>query len=483
MSVIPFDFGWKLSGAQDGLYTCPACGAFKSLHVDTTDEQNITFSCKAGCEQKQILSALGVDPDATVKAIGASLLPQIQRLDMTAETARTVLETLFNVSTFDGFARLAKKDNGGILPTTFDAYNVDQIAEMMGYSITEDRRFWFEKPNFQNIADLMIKNVSPPTFTIEELLPVGLCLFSAPPKTGKTWLALEICNAVANGLPFWGRKTSKGGVLYMSLEGSESGLKERLQAINGKASSNFQYVFKAPPFGSGMDAFLLQWMEQVEAPRLVVIDVIQNAKSSNRSNANSYERDYEIYSPLNKFALDHNISIVGITHNRKSNGLDGDPFESISGSIGQMASAQTAWIITGKRGEQEKTFRATGRDVRDVEDIIVHNPTTLRWDNHGSAEIANEKRQAETYASNPIRKTLIQLLAADSSGVWYGTYDELWEEVADRTGEYPYATGAEMGRKIRPLLALLQQNDGIYHEKDKNRSKYHKFFRKRMEGC
>lgn len=269
----------------------------------------------------------------------------------------------------------------------------------------------------------------------------------------------------------------------MSLEGSENGLKERLQAINGNASSNFQYVFKAPPFGSAMDAFLLQWMDQAGSPRLVVIDVIQNAKSSSRSNANSYERDYEIYSPLNKFALEHNISILGITHNRKSNGLDGDPFESISGSIGQMASAQTAWIITGKRGEQEKTFRATGRDIRDVEDIIVHNPATLRWDNHGSAEIATEKRQAETYKNNPVRKTLIELLAAEASGTWYGTYEDLWEEVADRTGEYPYSSGREMGNKIRPLLSLLEQNDGIHHKKDTNRKKYHWFYRKRMEGC
>lgn len=80
---VPFDFGWKLSGSQEGKYTCPVCGKYTSLSVNTTNATNITFTCDKGCTQHQILSALGVDGGATVYAIGSSLVSPVHKTEGT----------------------------------------------------------------------------------------------------------------------------------------------------------------------------------------------------------------------------------------------------------------------------------------------------------------------------------------------------------------------------------------------------------------
>ncbi len=481
----PFDFGWKLK--KDSMaYTCPACGTYDALCVDVSDEQNIGFFCKAGCSRVQILDALGVDPDA-VYYLGMSAAPQQEapagQVSMTQETALQWL-AMFSVTTFPDFARLSKKGNNGPIPARHEGVEVDALAAAFGYRITVDRRNFYQPPTVSNAADLLNKTLTPPQFAVEGLLPAGLCIFSAPSKTGKSWLALDLCNAVANGLPFMGRKVNQGDALYLALEDSEYGLQKRMRKIGCQQSAALHYTFTVPNVGGGMTDFLSAWCESVPAPRLIVIDVLQRAKPSGKANRTAYEQDYELYSPLNAFALEKGIAIVAITHNRKSNGLVGDDYEAISGSVGQMGAAQTAWLITGKRGQaEEKTFKATGRDIREVEDLILFNPDTCRWENKGNADEAAEKIARDNYAASPIRRTLIELLDTDGSGSWYGTYTDLFEEVAERTGQYPYESANALSKGIRGMMLLLAQNDGILHVKDKHKSGYHKFFRQALRGA
>lgn len=481
---LPFDFGWKL--AKDGMaYACPACLARDSMYVDVSNERDIGFSCKKGCTREQILTALGEDPDAEY-FLGMAAPDGVEQQPapeaMPVEVAQQWLAMASAVN-FPDYAWQIKRANNGTFPLSHEGAPVDEIATAFGYKITADRRNFYQLPTVSSAADLLGKTLTPPRFAVEGLLPAGLCIFSAPSKTGKSWLALDLCNAVAGGLPFMGRQVNQGDALYLALEDSEYGLQKRMRKIGCHGSSSLHYAFTVPIVGAGMTEFLSAWCASVPQPRLIVIDVLQRAKPSGKANKTAYEQDYDLYAPLNAFALEKGIAILAITHNRKSNGLNGDDYESISGSVGQMGAAQTAWLITGKRGQTEdKTFKATGRDIREVEDLIRFNPDTCRWENMGSAEEAAEKNARSSYTRSPIRRTLLELIDVDGSGSWFGTYNDLFEEIAERTGEYPYESPNALSTGIRPMMRLLAQNDGILHKKDNHKSGYHKFFRQAFRG-
>ena len=372
----------------------------------------------------------------------------------------------------DVFAREAKYKCGGRLPETYADANVDSLAGALGFSITPDRLNWYKRPDMKTTQELMEKHIPPHPFVVSGLLPAGLCIFSAPSKMGKSWLALQLCNAVAAGSLFWGRETRRGDVLYLDLEEAEGQLKGRMLKQGVQGSSSFFHQHEAPHMGEGLLEYLEEWRAGVPTPRLIVIDVAQRVKPVTKGKCNAYEADYLLFPPLNDFAIKNGLALVAITHNRKTTAALADDFEAITGSVAQMASAAATWLITGRRGQdEEKRLKATGRYIRDVDEVIRFDPDTCSWQSLGS----EEDNEARCFADNPVRVTLWALIG-DGGGSWYGTFEELWEEIADRTGKYPYNTAAELSKGMRKLYPLLREKDNIRHEKDKNKSKYHKFF-------
>ena len=82
--------------------------------------------------------------------------------------------------------------------------------------------------NIYKASEIAEKNLSPPQMIVDGLLPVGLSTLAGSPKLGKSWLALELAYSVAQGIPFLGRPTAQGDVLYVDLEGSPYRIKQRL---------------------------------------------------------------------------------------------------------------------------------------------------------------------------------------------------------------------------------------------------------------
>ena len=82
--------------------------------------------------------------------------------------------------------------------------------------------------------DLMKKNLPEPKVYVGvdselPLLVEGTCILSAKPKLGKSWLALALCLAVANGEDFLEYHTRKCSALYLDLETSETLQQKRLK--------------------------------------------------------------------------------------------------------------------------------------------------------------------------------------------------------------------------------------------------------------
>lgn len=80
---------------------------------------------------------------------------------------------------------------------------------------------------FYSVPDLTEEERRPPEFIIDGMIPVGLTFLSGAPKTRKSFLALQMAIAVAQGKPFFGRETRTCDVVYLDLEGSKSRISAR----------------------------------------------------------------------------------------------------------------------------------------------------------------------------------------------------------------------------------------------------------------
>ncbi len=72
-------------------------------------------------------------------------------------------------------------------------------------------------------------------WTLDGVLRRGsLAILAAPPKTGKSTLALELALSVFQGVDFLERATSQGRVLYIQAEDAPSVTWERLEKMLGE---------------------------------------------------------------------------------------------------------------------------------------------------------------------------------------------------------------------------------------------------------
>jgi hypothetical protein len=140
--------------------------------------------------------------------------------------------------------------------------------------------------------------------------------------------------------------------------------------------SRLEWVTDAPQLDKGFIERLEQWRQSVKTPTLVVIDVLQRIKPPGNRNQNAYESDYSIWAPLQKWATEHGVAVVGLHHTKKG-GAD-DPLEALSGSNGLSACADTTIVLD--KGSNGRTLYVRGRDIEESEiavTLIAGNWTIL----------------------------------------------------------------------------------------------------------
>lgn len=77
-------------------------------------------------------------------------------------------------------------------------------------------------------AELDRMDLPPVQWAVPGLLPAGLSFLVAAPKMGKSWMALDLCLAVASGGEWLGRKVNQGPTLYLDLEDSANRAQARI---------------------------------------------------------------------------------------------------------------------------------------------------------------------------------------------------------------------------------------------------------------
>ena len=307
-------------------------------------------------------------------------------------------------------------------------------------------------------AELAHAELKKPAFVLRDMLPCGLTVLAAAPKVGKSWLCLALADAIATGGRFWSLDTNPGAVLYMALEDSEYRLKERLSAIGSTMPERLTLATHgAKRLDAGLFEQLESWIKSTPDPRLIVIDTLARVKGAAIPGLNGYEADTQQFAPLQELAMKNDVAILVITHYSKAKRFSpDDPFERISGTTGLFGVSDAAWIIDGKRGE-ENTLRITGRDAIGGEYKIKLNG--VRWEMLGDSETLDAQRAEDAYKADPIARTIKALVT--ERGRWEGTAQELEQEIMTRCKVMPAADPGEFGRKLTAIAPLLLTNDDI----------------------
>lgn len=303
---------------------------------------------------------------------------------------------------------------------------------------------------------------------IEGLLYPGLALLASPPKMGKSYMALDLSVSVASGQSFLSRPVGRpGAVLYVDLEGKKQRTQLRLREMGvSSIPDGLEIVYKdrdndIRTIDSGFVEQLEQWLSEHPNAVMIVVDMWRGVDGKTGMRENDYEAKSRSMGLLQNLALDKDIAILCLMHTRKGNGFNSEPqdvFEQIIGSIGQFATADCAWMITGKRKDTRKTFSVLCRDSSSGEETYEIEFINHRYNMIGTKDECEEDSRRKQYESDSICFTIRKLLESDNS--WSGTASAFSNEVLRLTGEY-IGKSNEAGNKIRQKEFVLQNYGNI----------------------
>jgi|GEM_PF-3180217 len=251
------------------------------------------------------------------------------------------------------------------------------------------------------LAELMTAEIQPPKWVVDQLVPAGLIILSGRPKSGKSFLALQLAVAVAGGTPFLDRATIEGPVLYVALEDSPGRLQQRIAAWDAPAHLPMQFAFSWPSLaGDGLET-LLQTVDRL-APALVVVDTLSRAFAGGgqRLDWNAQGDVTEVLAPLQTAALERGLALVAVDHHRKTKGLDADPIDDLLGSSAKSGVLDTALGLYRERLTGKGTLAITGRDVEESELALQWDGLTRSWQLRGDArDVAVADAETDTLSA------------------------------------------------------------------------------------
>src|SRR5262249_46932510 len=124
-------------------------------------------------------------------------------------------------------------------------------------------------------ATILATEYPPLRFLVPGLIVDGLTLLAGRPKVGKSWLALDLSVAIAQGGQFLGREAVQAGVLYLGLEDSPGRIKKRLSDLRlTSAPSGLEFLFKLQRLDDRGAEELALWLADRQDVKLVVVDVL-----------------------------------------------------------------------------------------------------------------------------------------------------------------------------------------------------------------
>lgn len=311
----------------------------------------------------------------------------------------------------------------------------------------------FKDFGFFSIPDLTEAERKPPEFIIDGMIPVGMTFLSGAPKIRKSFLALQIAIAVATGTTFFGHNVKKCDVVYLDLEGSKSRISSRTQNMTTAIPRN---VFIANRIQERLSNGLTEKLRalHIQRPdiRLIIIDTYSRARGSPKSfGQNAYDCDVAFLEPIQQMALEENISILFVHHDKKGAGFASDSFERLSGTMGISGSADCVMnlITEGKRFDGKAKLEYTPRDAKGGELDLMFSDYFTEWQQY--------KKPISDINGNPVCRWILNNPPAPKTTGDFVSYSDLQKAVF---GMYVERPGDNIKECLAPFLEELYRD---YH--------------------
>ena len=321
-----------------------------------------------------------------------------------------------------------------------------------------------------SLSELQLLGLCPPKYLVENMLPAGVGILSGPPKSGKSWMCLELGLCIASGKPFLGKKTERAGVLYLALEDSLYRALERSEKIWGNSDlpDNFRLAIQSNRLDGGLLDQIRQERETRPDLGLVIIDTFQKVRPTKSGGGKSdYEFDYHVLGETVEFVRQYDdIALLLVHHNRKAGMEDMDPFDAINGSVALQGVVDTIWVLhCNRRKSSDIVLYTTGRDIIGEELVIDWDKDACRWRAVGSQEEITDARNWQEYQEHPITKTLkwrLNVLKRAGVEEYIARSKDFRDDVILRTGKYTNSSERGFQEAVNALDEMLYR-DGIKH--------------------
>ncbi len=265
-------------------------------------------------------------------------------------------------------------------------------------------------------AEILKQEFGPVEYIVRELLPAcGLTLLVGRSKAGKSWLTLWLARAVAIGESFMNffLVDRQCRTLIMALEDSDRKIHPRLKQVGIRADMDIDFTFQSPTGEKGLSS-LCQLIE-TQHPNLVIIDTLQcftGTRSGKGTNA--YEADYGVIKNIKDVAYRYQVAILLTHHPRKGEVDQANPHDSINGSTGLMAAADTVWLLDRSSTKSKGTLYTVGREIEQRAWDVTFEERQWRCDGEREECLETETRrqifQVVKNSTDPL--TASQIIAA-----------------------------------------------------------------------
>ena len=398
-------FGWRrpdgkggwIWNRQDVPHTLYSAGEPDSTVYIVEGEKDADNLAKLGCFCVSGEDGAGHGkwlPEYTKQLQGRSalILPDNDRIgqDYAQEIAAALTGVAKSVRVLDLSSVWPEIPEKGDISDMIAALGTDQTCELLA-QLERDTKEWepprepdvFDSFGFYTVPDLTEEERKPPEFIIEGMIPCGMTFLSGAPKIRKSFMAVQMAAAVATGQSFLGHKTTQCDVAYLDLEGSKSRISHRTDRMTTKLPGN---VFITNSIEERLADGLVDKLRQLHhvrpGIRLIIIDTYSRSRGNYRaSGANAYDADVAFLEPVQRMAIDENIAVLFVHHDKKGAGFSTDSFERLSGTMGISGSADAVLnlVAEGKRFDGKATLEYNPRDAKGGEISLVFDERFCEW--------------------------------------------------------------------------------------------------------
>ena len=305
----------------------------------------------------------------------------------------------------------------------------------------------------------MAMEFEPLQFTADKILPHGLFILAGSPKIGKSWLALDLCRAVATGSKLWDFAATTGDVLYFALEDRHRRIQDRLKKMKAENVnlSRLHTSLTAAGLHNGLLEDINDFMSFYPQTNLIIIDTFEHIRNGSSSEKTLYSCDYRDMNHLREITNKYKLTLLLIHHTRKM--FDPDPLNTISGSTGLSGATDGLLVLEkAKRTGHDGKLTIANRDTEGFCFNLRFDPDTCCWD-----FIGNHLGDSDDEDSLAI------LLDDFLQDEWSGTSTELCNVLKKQDSNFNLSPSI-LTKRLKATCGLFKKEFNIAVDFERNRN-------------